>query len=287
MSYGYGSVDKKLVASEPISIGSSHSCGSFLTIVFIGVAALGFVLGNAWTVSPFYSANGGVTLTSTLVIEDSYSRLGYPPLGSAYLNYNALFASSSIVEPYREVKLKLTVADCSQRPVVFIVGGVEFISDTECVAKNVTFNVLGRQVVVVVSASSGAVQWKGLVFVKYARREVRKLSEADRSRFLDAMQVLWNVPTREGRRLYGERYIGHDNLTVIHANRAADLYCDHLHDGTGFLMQHAAFSLVIERSLQSVDRSVALPYWGKYDLHLADQHYSPWLMSYLRARPLR
>jgi hypothetical protein len=37
--------------------------------------------------------------------------------------------------------------------------------------------------------------------------------------------------------------------------------CDHMHDGNGFLTQHVALSSVFERSLQAVDRSVALPYW--------------------------
>ena len=35
--------------------------------------------------------------------------------------------------------------------------------------------------------------------------------------------------------------------------------CDHLHDGLGFLTQHAALTLAFERALQRIDPSVTIP----------------------------
>jgi len=37
--------------------------------------------------------------------------------------------------------------------------------------------------------------------------------------------------------------------------------CDHWHDGAGFLTHHTAFTLLVEKSLQSIDPSLSLPYW--------------------------
>ena len=76
------------------------------------------------------------------------------------------------------------------------------------------------------------------------------------------MITMWRVPTSVGRVSWGQTYYGLDILNRIHTVEAAgDRWCDHWHGGMGFLVQHTAFSLVFERSLQAVNPAVALPYW--------------------------
>jgi hypothetical protein len=37
--------------------------------------------------------------------------------------------------------------------------------------------------------------------------------------------------------------------------------CDHAHDGKGFIIAHIALSNLFEKSLQTVNPAIALPYW--------------------------
>ena len=54
----------------------------------------------------------------------------------------------------------------------------------------------------------------------------------------------------------------------MHNDLAGDPYCDHAHDGFGFLTMHAALSLWFEKVLQTVKPDVALPYWDyTIDMH--------------------
>ena len=45
--------------------------------------------------------------------------------------------------------------------------------------------------------------------------QVRRLNEADREAFLDAAITLWKVPTKEGRRRYGDQYTGMDRFVQV------------------------------------------------------------------------
>ena len=54
----------------------------------------------------------------------------------------------------------------------------------------------------------------------------------------------------------------------MHNDLAGDPYCDHAHDGFGFLTMHAALSLRFEKVLQTVKPDVTLPYWDyTIDMH--------------------
>lgn len=100
------------------------------------------------------------------------------------------------------------------------------------------------------------------VICKYVRREIRGLFSEDRNRFLDAMQVLYNLPTGEGKSRYGSRtYRDAGYFAAMHNMLAGDQQCDHMHDGMGFLTQHSALVLSFEASLQAVDAAVSVPYW--------------------------
>ncbi|CAM9993354.1 unnamed protein product [Ectocarpus sp. 12 AP-2014] len=99
------------------------------------------------------------------------------------------------------------------------------------------------------------------VTVKYVRREIRDLTDRDRETFFNAVSVLQRVPSAVGREIYGDKYYSMDYFTRIHLYGGGDKTCDHWHDGTGFMTVHMGFTLMFEQALQSVNPSIAVPYW--------------------------
>jgi len=99
------------------------------------------------------------------------------------------------------------------------------------------------------------------VVVKYVRREIRSLFEEDRGRFLDAMRAMQITPTRQGKMIYGPRYLDMNYMTEAHNKYAGDRVCDHLHNGLGFFPLHMALTLLFEQSMQVIDPELCTPYW--------------------------
>lgn len=99
------------------------------------------------------------------------------------------------------------------------------------------------------------------LMVKYIRREVRNLKDADLSAFLDALSVVYYTDTPSGRLLYGAAYYGIEYYIRKHLYGAASRKCDHWHDGAGIMTHHVGFTLEFERNLQVVDPKVSIPYW--------------------------
>ena len=80
------------------------------------------------------------------------------------------------------------------------------------------------------------------IFVRYVRREIRKLTQEDRDLFLDTAKVMWDLSQDVGELLYGSKFRSIHTLNEFHLNMAGDPLCDHIHEGMGFLTQHAALS---------------------------------------------
>ena len=99
------------------------------------------------------------------------------------------------------------------------------------------------------------------VWVKYVRRELRALDDADRDAYFSALEAVFKTPCDDGKKMYGDRFECIDTFTAVHQGLAGDPYCDHAHDGYGFLTTHMALSMWFERALQSVQPRVTLPYW--------------------------
>ena len=95
----------------------------------------------------------------------------------------------------------------------------------------------------------------------YVRREIRTLNSADISLVMDAMAVLWNTSDVDGQALYGQDYYSSSFMLNMHHFNAAWQDADHIHEGNGFLPQHIKMTNSFEKSIQSVDSSVVLPYW--------------------------
>lgn len=108
------------------------------------------------------------------------------------------------------------------------------------------------------------------VYVRYIRREVRALTEYDRTKFLNVMKILYSTSTKEGVKAYGQDFKGMDYFSVKYASLAASSSCDRVSNGLGFLTNHAAITAELENSLQAVEAHLALPYWDfSLDAHSA------------------
>lgn len=95
------------------------------------------------------------------------------------------------------------------------------------------------------------------VVVKYVRREIRKITTADRERLLEAMHTMYTTPLVEGRRKYGHNFVSHGYIASIHNSDTFGY-----HGGDVFLTSHPAFQLMMENSLRAIDPNISSsPYW--------------------------
>ena len=96
---------------------------------------------------------------------------------------------------------------------------------------------------------------------KYVRREIRDLVTDDRERFLSALEVAHRMPYDEGQATFGGKYMDAIGLTRKHLARMTLDRCTPWHNGKVFFTAHAAFTLEMEQSLQTIDPTIAMPYW--------------------------
>jgi hypothetical protein len=98
------------------------------------------------------------------------------------------------------------------------------------------------------------------VWVKYVRRELSSLTDADRETFLNAFSTLWTVNTVEGKEIYGDDYKSLYYFASIHNDAGANSVCDEFHGNQGFVNNHMMLGAYLEQSLQLVDPSTCLHY---------------------------
>eukprot|EP00620_Florenciella_sp_RCC1587_P013588 CAMPEP_0182562930 /NCGR_PEP_ID=MMETSP1324-20130603/5187_1 /TAXON_ID=236786 /ORGANISM="Florenciella sp., Strain RCC1587" /LENGTH=633 /DNA_ID=CAMNT_0024776011 /DNA_START=6 /DNA_END=1907 /DNA_ORIENTATION=- len=99
------------------------------------------------------------------------------------------------------------------------------------------------------------------IISKYVRREIRTLTDDDREAFFSAAEVMYKTELGDGKKTYGDNFLDVQWFAQLHNTLAGSRECDHLHDGLGFLPQHAAFTLMFEKVLQLVNPVVTVPYW--------------------------
>lgn len=118
---------------------------------------------------------------------------------------------------------------------------------------------------------------------KYVRRELRTLTETDRELFFDTLETAYGLSTEIGRAAYGPMYKAAEDFTLIHNTMSGHMDCDHLHGGLGFLPQHAAMTLSFERSLQTVNPQITMPYWDYtiegHAMNMANESLDAWYLS--------
>lgn len=147
----------------------------------------------------------------------------------------ALYGLQMIVEPYRETTLtstgsgstgifhwRIVEADASGHP----------LSDTPPV-----LDAQGSHEVVVTLTAPGAVflltvqehrpdgsliaEGKVKISCKRVRREIRDLKSAEREEYMDALETVYRVSTKEGQAKYGEGYIGVEHITAYHNSKVS------------------------------------------------------------------
>lgn len=97
--------------------------------------------------------------------------------------------------------------------------------------------------------------------VLYVRRNMLTLSDEDRERFLDAFQTLQHMTADDCVAKFGLDCRPLAYFVNIHLQLAGGRGTDKLHDGMGFLSQHVGLTSSFERSLQSIDPRITVPYW--------------------------
>lgn len=86
-----------------------------------------------------------------------------------------------------------------------------------------------------------------------SRREIRTLSEAERTAFFAAMNVMKTASLVEGLEKYGPNFRTLDYLVRKHAAAVMDEECDQAHIYAAFWPFHAALNREYERSLMAID----------------------------------
>ena len=91
---------------------------------------------------------------------------------------------------------------------------------------------------------------------------MRSLTSDDRETFLKALRVIYSTTDlASGQKLYGPRFRTGETFTKKHLWEMTLEGCTPFHDGPVFFTAHAAFDMEMEQALQSIDASIALPYW--------------------------
>jgi hypothetical protein len=93
---------------------------------------------------------------------------------------------------------------------------------------------------------------------KFVRREIRSLTDKDRNKILDAMEIMYRLDEAEGKEKYGNKYMSIGYISGVHS--ATHEYC--FHWGDMFITSHPAFQLWFEQSLRAVDPTISSTfYW--------------------------
>lgn len=180
--------------------------GMFFWILII-VGFSGFVAFWGWDreivqIITRYFASRESTTTADLYI------MAFNEYGSFSAPYSWLdsVSGSQIVEPYKETTLSLNGAYASGSTFKW---ALDYPSEEEATTwtgsdtkEILTLTEPGSYSITVeafdVKTGSFRGRYTTLLMVKYVRREIRSLSEADRARFSQAAKLMWNTSTDEG-----------------------------------------------------------------------------------------
>ena len=179
----------------------------------------------------------------------------------------------AVAEAYRDQNIRIALSYTSSSGVVVSASDEDVIVKWQILGQKytgveATFNAAAIPGVYECTVSVKAASDDSEVFsktftmaVKYIRREVRSLTETDRTKFFKALKVFYDTDLEEGKKLYGEKFNNAEYFLLKHLNGAGRSDCDHWHDGAAFVNKHLAFTLEAEQSLQSIDKTIAMPYW--------------------------
>jgi hypothetical protein len=176
---------------------------------------------------------------------------------------NTEYPWTQMVEPYRVTTLELTESDSTATYRWTIDGHVHgFGTEVEALFTDTGYHSVKVEEMIV--DDNGDITTNFLVvkvMCKYVRREIRALSDLDRETWLSTIAVIQHVPTLVGQAIYGSKYMSKDAFTRVHLYYGGAMDCDHWHQGAGFVTSHVALTLQFEQALQSINPSIATPYW--------------------------
>ena len=216
-------------------------------------------------------------------------RYGYPtvsyflPNASEIYAYKILRPYTGVVEPYANMRLLITATgdDLTEKQYYHkyticndateeCITGFDYVDDFSfgCDALNDTFSVSIEQYDTFNDQLTGRTS-EGALLCMYVRREFRDLTDEDMGKTMDAMYTMWTTSEDEGKAIYGDDYHNYDYLLEFHYFNAAWMDADHVHEGIGFQAQHIKMSNIFEKSMQTVDPSISLPYWD-YTIETAE-----------------
>lgn len=173
-----------------------------------------------------------------------------------------------VAEPNRDQYISITSLTVDGQTINVDDGSYSVVwqlGDVSATGNSATFQMTGTGVfdctVKATSASGMTYEYDFTMAVKYIRREIRALSDDDRTAFFDALYKIYTVDSHTGKSTYGSKFNTAEYFVYKHLNGAGTTDCDHWHDGAGIVTHHIAFTLEVEQALQAIDPSVAMPYW--------------------------
>lgn len=185
-------------------------------------------------------------------------RVANPEYGDAAPASLALYPFAHVGEPHRASRLTAedAVGGATYAWTVRLDGALLASGAGATFAFN--FTAPGRRYAVALAESPSGRTAEDDVHCKYVRREIRALTDRERSAYFDAFEVVAKLPLEEGRARYGEHFVNLHSTTIKHVHGTG---CSPFHGGLSFLTAHTAFTYEVDRAMQLVDPGVLTPYW--------------------------
>lgn len=251
-------------------------CGIVLTGLILLVNTKSFQ-STVNSYSAFNADSSGSSSSASSILSSSITlkKDGYDAIGqygqSAYLKYTFLNSYDSVIEPHSDMLLHIgSEAYTAEHTYKYTVCSSDntcqegIVQSTEYTTVNFDCSPYDKFTISVyeLNALGSLVDSADINGVcMYVRRDIESLTEADLDSTMNAMYKLWEVSEEDGQALYGDEFHSAKYFTEAHHFNAGGPISDHIHEGLGFVTQHIKLSNMFEKSMQSVDPSVTLPYW--------------------------
>jgi len=187
-------------------------------------------------------------------------------LRNAYPAIDANYAWPNIVEPSVDTALSIGLTRDHEELCVWSIeyaGAPGAVQRDGCADFSFQFTDCPRLYSIRVTVGEDQVATTAMC--KYVRREIRTLTDEDRTRYFAALEVVHRTDLSSGKAVYGNEFRNYEYFTTKHlnANQINDCFpfVGPFHGSNAFLTSHAAFTLELEQSLQSIDPSLTQPYW--------------------------
>lgn len=267
ISANYGSIYTKMSINHPDD--DEYLNPSYKYPIFSIVFSVAFSLLSIGILVSFKNleniTQNTIGLSASEPLSFTFKRRGYPVLdhfkSQTQLSYAFLENVQAIVEPYANMTLYVDNQDiyhiydyvvCSDADNSCQTGKLGSTINSEV---NFACNPYDSFSVTVDNT------YVGSAICMYVKREISSLTAEDLEKTMDAMYTLWSTSEEDGQRIYGDNFHSATYFAEAHHFNAGGRVADHIHEGLGFVTQHIKLSSIFEKSLQSVNPVISLPYW--------------------------